>query len=178
MQTEKLKNNIEGFTMKRRVTNFGYIGNLLAEAKVIVDCLGGGNDALFLILETASVESKLGGVNDRSLHVGMGICQFDRFPFYDHKRRSMRFRKKIVEELGVDIKLIEWEDLRYNSFLSLLFCRLFYLNIQKPIPSSVEDRAGYWKKYYNTFLGKGTIEHYLIASTLVDELIGEVEVNE
>ena len=30
-----------------------------------------------------------------------------------------------------------------------------------PIPKTPQDRAKYWKKYYNTVLGKGTPQKYL-----------------
>ena len=61
----------------------------------------------------------------------------------------------------MDLSLIEWEHLRYNPYLSLIFTRLLYRFVKEPIPSTIEDRAKYWKKYYNTEAGKGTPEHYL-----------------
>lgn len=42
-----------------------------------------------------------------------------------------------------------------------LFTRLFYRLIPEAILETIEGRAKYWKKYYNTVLGKGTVEHYL-----------------
>jgi len=45
--------------------------------------------------------------------------------------------------------------------LACLMARLHYLRIPKPIPDSISDQAKYWKKYYNTSLGKGTVEGYL-----------------
>ena len=29
-------------------------------------------------------------------------------------------------------------------------CRMFYMRIKESIPNTVEKRAEYWKKYYNT----------------------------
>jgi hypothetical protein len=129
----------------------------------VCDCLGYGinHTAHLLIVETATTETGLGRIKDTTLGAGMGICQFDKMPFYDIRKRSAKYKEKIYEELGVDIDLVEWEHLRYNSFLSLLFCRLFYKPIPKQIPDDIKERAIYWKKYYNTELGKGTAEHYL-----------------
>ena len=73
----------------------------------------------------------------------------------------MRLRPKILKELGVDIALVEWDDLRYNDFLALLFTRLHYWLKGDPIPKTIEERARYWKLHYNTSAGKGTVEHYL-----------------
>lgn len=143
--------------------NYGYINEPLAKQmiKKIVSCLGGGNNAEKLILETAKVETGLGTLKDRTRLAGMGLTQFDNKPFYDIKNRSKRFKNKIKNELGIDISMVHWEHLRYNPFLSFLFTRLFYLTIREKIPNTLKERAKYWKKYYNTYLGKGTIEHYI-----------------
>ena len=69
-----------------------------------------------------------------------------------------------------NISLVEWEHLRYNPYLSLIFSRLLYRlatrkvdgkYISVPIPLTIEERAKYWKEFYNTEAGKGTPEHYL-----------------
>ena len=140
--------------------NYGWTNNLYDQAKAVVDCLGGGENAYNLILETSATETALGQMYDGTIYAGMGICQFDKVPFYRVRKKSLKFRDKIFKDLGVDIKLVEWEHLRYNSFLSLIFCRLYYLTIAEPIPATLEGRAGYWKKYYNSYLGKGTPKHY------------------
>ena len=147
------------------VPNYGWTKNIKEQTLQIVEVLGGGDDAYNLVLETATAETALGKITDKTLYAGMGICQFDKVPFQRVKDKSMRFRNLILRKLGVDIKLVQWEHLRYNTFLSLLFCRLYYMAVQEPIPSTIEDRAKYWKKYYNSYLGKGTPEHYLKMAT-------------
>ena len=147
--------------MKNYKGNYGYLGNLKQQAKDIVDCLGGGDKAISLLLETAAVETHAGVIKDRTIYAGMGLTQFDKLPFYNIKKRGMRFRKKILKCFGIDISLVKWEHLRYNPFLSLLFTRIYYLLIRESIPQTEEKRAKYWKKYYNSYLGKGTIAHYL-----------------
>lgn len=142
---------------------YGYINKKLAYemARVIVDCLGGGDKAVRLIVETAYAETGLGRIKDRTIYAGMGLTQFDNRPFYTIKSKSKRFRRKILDELGIDLDLLQWTDLRYNPFLALLFTRLYYLSIIEEIPKNIKARAEYWKKYYNTYAGKGTVEHYL-----------------
>lgn len=63
--------------------------------------------------------------------------------------------------LRIEVCQQRMEHLRYNPYLSLIFTRLFYRLIPEAIPETIEGRAKYWKKYYNTVLGKGTVEHYL-----------------
>lgn len=145
--------------------NYGYVNRdvIVKQIKTICNCLGYGSNgtADLLLLETATTETGLGTIADTTEKAGMGICQFDEDPFNDLKKRSMSYRDNILKELGVDIKLVEWEHLRYNSFLSLLFCRLQYKPFNEEIPATIEGRGAYWKKYYNSIFGKGTVEHYL-----------------
>ena len=45
--------------------------------------------------------------------------------------------------------------------LACLFARLHYLRVAEAVPDDLRGQAGYWKKYYNTRLGKGTVEGYM-----------------
>jgi len=46
--------------------------------------------------------------------------------------------------------------------LAVLFARLHYLfRTKDPVPESVGDQAAYWKRWYNTIAGAGTVEQYL-----------------
>ena len=84
-------------------------------------------------------------------------------PFRDIRDRNIKLRPKILKDLGIDIMLVEWDDLRYNQFLALLFTRLLYWLKGEAIPLTIEERAEYWKRHYNTYAptAKGTPEHYL-----------------
>ena len=143
--------------------NYGYLGDLEEQARLISSVINSKNveEATKLLLETAAAETALGSTYDRTIYAGMGLCQFDKKPFYYIRDRSNFLRDKIKRSLGIDINLVEWEHLRYNPFLSLLFCRLYYYLIPKPIPRTLKGRAKYWKRYYNTYLGKGTPSHYI-----------------
>lgn len=145
--------------------NYGYmdIEDLKKQARKICEVLGMGVNQVAdkMILETMIAETGGGKIEDKTVGAGMGITQFDEFPFDDLKKRSLDKRDKIYQNLGVDISLVEWDDLRYNPFLGLLFARLQYLPLKESIPVTIEERAAYWKQYYNTPKGKGTVEHYL-----------------
>lgn len=145
--------------------NYGVINlkRIDEDAQMICDCIGHGKfeTAKEMIIETAIAETGLGQIEDKTVDAGMGITQFDKLPFDDVKNRSMKLKEKIKKELHIDISLVEWDDLRYNQFLALLFTRLHYWLKGDPIPATIEERAKYWKLHYNTVLGKGTPEHYL-----------------
>ncbi len=54
-------------------------------------------------------------------------------------------------------------DLIGNLYAATLMCRLIYYRIPEtlPPPDDVEGLAGYWKQYYNTPAGKGTIQEFI-----------------
>jgi hypothetical protein len=147
------------------MSNYGFVTDEIAVemSKKICDCIGHGkyHTAVEMIIETAVTETGLGRIKDVTDGAGIGITQFDKIPFIDVRDRCIRLKSKIEKELGVDITKVNWDDLRYNIFLSLLFARLLYWLKGDPIPNTIEERAAYWKLHYNTRLGKGTVEHYL-----------------
>ena len=67
---------------------------------------------------------------------------------------------KLSEKLNLsdnDLKEFLWG----NIVAGIVFCRLKYWRVPKKMPSSVEGKANYWKKYYNTELGAGDPEHFV-----------------
>ena len=48
-------------------------------------------------------------------------------------------------------------DLKFAAMM----CRMFYLRKPGAIPSTLQGQAEYWKKYYNTAAGKGTVQEYI-----------------
>ena len=150
-----------------RIMNYGVINlkRVGEDALLICECIGHGKNgtAIEMIIETAVAETGLGAIEDKTIGAGMGITQFDDKPFQDIRDRNKKLRPKILKDLGIDIDLVEWDDLRYNQFLALLFTRLLYWLKGEPIPLTIEERAEYWKRHYNTYAptAKGTPEHYL-----------------
>lgn len=152
--------------------NYGYVNpeHLEEHSKVICDCLGYGKHGTAdkLLDETAQAETLTGTLRDRTLKAGMGICQIDNgppyYPFNDIIKRSQKHREKIITDLGVDINLLVWEALRYDHFNSKLVARLIYKPVPANIPGDMVGRAQYWKRYYNTKAGRGSVFHYLEAN--------------
>lgn len=51
-----------------------------------------------------------------------------------------------------------------DLYFQTVLCRFKYYSISEPLPSDPNDLvalARYWKKYYNTHLGKGTEEEFI-----------------
>jgi len=134
----------------------------------IVKHLGNGKNGTVkdLLIETARTETGLGNTEDKTLlSAGVGIMQFDKIGFEDVKERgSRRWKNLIKDKLKVDIDLVTHDMLLYSPFLSVLWARMKYKLIPEQVPDNIYGRAKYWKKYYNTYKGKGTVEHYLKAN--------------
>ena len=80
----------------------------------------------------------------------------------------VKFRPKLgiaLKSLGFDSRDIEVRVMS-NIALQAVFCRLKYKRDKYPLPliGDLEGQAKYWKRVYNTKLGKGTIEHFMEAN--------------
>lgn len=53
------------------------------------------------------------------------------------------------------------DNLKMNPVYACAAARLHYLRQPSHIPIDIWGQAKYWKKYWNTFEGKGTVEQYL-----------------
>jgi hypothetical protein len=69
--------------------------------------------------------------------------------------------------VSTDINLVALE---HNHQYNCAIARCLYYSIQSPLPDEddVEGMAHYWKKYYNTEKGKGTVEGFVES---YDELV-------
>jgi len=69
--------------------------------------------------------------------------------------------------LSLPLQTILWMlRLNDNDYLGIMFAREHYRRssrlVSQVVPYDLEGQARYWKKYYNTEAGKGTVEQYLI----------------
>ena len=139
----------------------------LALAKRVCDALGGGNAAEQLLLETCAAETQLGHYRDPSpMGAGRGCCQIDPIGLLDIQRNSREHFKSVRDNFGYQIALLQIDQVQTDPLLALVLCRLHYKRIPAAIPATRAERAHYWKQYYNTSAGKGTVEHYLKAAEL------------
>lgn len=137
----------------------------LSLAHQVCNVLGHGSHgyATNLLLETAAAETCLGLYQDPTPGgAGMGLCQHDAIAFKDILQRTpRRFIYLIDKHFGCDITKLKHTSLANDPLLSFIFCRLHYRLRPEPIPSSLRGRAEYWKQFYNSMAGKGTVTHYL-----------------
>lgn len=123
--------------------------------------------AVDLVLGTIAVESKF-GTYIRQVGGGpaLGICQIEPATYEDLWDSWIYYQTNglggVLEELGHkrDFASLEW-DIRH----SIVMCRLLYRRIPEALPEhgNLAGYAEYWKKYYNTPLGKGTVAKFLFS---------------
>ena len=144
-----LKSNIQAIVLATEVC--AVLGN------------GAHNRGINLLLETAAAETCLGLYEDPTPGgAGMGLCQIDYIGFRDIQRRTRPHIVKLIKkEFGYDITNVMHVDLINDPKLSFIFCRLHYRLRPEDIPNTLRGRAEYWKQFYNSQAGKGTVEHYL-----------------
>ena len=80
----------------------------------------------------------------------------------------------IFQHFGLSLAHVKYDALASSVLWAFIFARLRYKVVLQPIPKTREERAVYWKEFYNSSLGKGTPEHYLSMASMLDILdLGE-----
>jgi len=124
--------------------------------------------AVNLLLGTAAHESHLGHYLKQKRGPALGIYQIEPNTHKDIWTNYINYRDDLIEKIfqlykidhyyeQIDQKLIS--DLSYATIIT----RLIYYRIPEklPISSDIDGLARYWKKYYNTHKGKGTISAFV-----------------
>ena len=95
-----------------------------------------------------------------------GIFQIEREGAYNEVIRRLdpesdvggnvrRYNEQLKDSYGIDLTQMSYEDLE-QPFVGAAFARAYLLTVPESIPTDLQEQGEYWKKYYNTVLGKGT----------------------
>lgn len=121
-------------------------------------------EAAHLIWGTGAHES-MGWQYRRQMGNGpaKGFWQMEPFTFYDLVENFLAYRPKLTAKVKqvAGVKEFISEDLVNNDKLAICMCRVKYYQVKEAIPTNLEGFAKFWKKYYNTPLGKGTEEEFI-----------------
>lgn len=110
--------------------------------------------AIDLLLGTAAQESAFGTYLRQTRGPALGVFQMEPATFictreFAHARFPLVLEDRNPREL-------EWD-----LYLAIVSARINYLSKPGSIPDDIQGQAEYWKKYWNTSLGKGTVEQYM-----------------
>jgi hypothetical protein len=123
-------------------------------------------DAERLLLGTACAESNCGQALKQITGPALGIYQCEPATHEDIWNHFLRYRgDKLV------VKINYWricysngagaQELTGNLYYATAICRIHYLRVKEPIPSTLREQAAYWKEHYNTHKGAGSVDGYL-----------------
>lgn len=126
-------------------------------------------DAVELLMLTAAQETHLGRYLKQIRGPALGIFQIEPATLADLITNYLMYRGKlgkIVQSLYVKgLGMAGTADsvglnMQGNLILQVVIARLIYRRVPEPLPDnrSHEAMAQYWKKYWNTSLGRGTVE--------------------
>lgn len=121
-----------------------------------------------LLLGTAAVESNLGTYIHQVRGPALGIYQMEPVTHDDiHTRFLSKDSRKELQRRILAMTALQGssEELVGNLYYATAMTRIFYLRFPEPLPAydDIEGMAKYWKKYYNTYLGAGTEQHFIDA---------------
>lgn len=122
-----------------------------------------------LVIGTGLQESNLHYIDqlDKAERPGpaYGVFQMEKATHEDIWRNFLSKKTHIRDRL--DALMIRGiapvEQLHGNAYYAAAMCGIFYLRFPEalPDPADLGGMAYYWKKYYNTHLGKGTEEQFM-----------------
>jgi hypothetical protein len=120
-----------------------------------------------LLLGTACQESKC-GTYLKQLGTGpaLGIFQMEPRTHDDLWKNFVRSKDLGAELIDLSIVAFDTPDadeMVWNLKYAAAMCRVHYYRVKAPLPAAgdIPAQAAYWKKYYNTIKGAGTVEEYL-----------------
>lgn len=117
-----------------------------------------------LVLGTACQES---GCGRYLVQLGggpaLGIFQMEPATFNDHHAwlRHRPLLKARVAALTQDVN--DAHEMVWNLRFAAAMCRIHYYRRREPLPTAgnIAGQAQYWKQYYNTYQGAGTVQQYV-----------------
>ena len=124
-----------------------------------------------LIFRTGKVESSYKYI--RQLRgPARGLFQCEPWVSVDICKNYLSYRPELMRKVANAIKVNvahftqpvedDWDFiLETNLAAQIAMCRLHYRRIPSKLPSSLKSQAAYWKKYYNSSAGRGTVEDFL-----------------
>ena len=122
-------------------------------------------DARSLIYATGKAESDYKTLQQYGGGPALGFFQMEPNTAIDIWDNYVMYRPKYRDKLyalGFDEGALEF-CLLSNIGLQAALCRLHYRRVPSALPkaNNLEAQAKYWKSFYNTEKGKGTIEHFM-----------------
>lgn len=123
--------------------------------------------AVNLLMGTCAQESRMGTyLKQLGNGPALGIFQMEPATYKDIWDNYLKYKPELaakVLEFKATNKEDEWEMVG-NLYYATAMARVHYRRVKASLPSDANNIAGlaqYWKAFYNTPLGKGTVEEFI-----------------
>jgi len=121
-----------------------------------------------LLLGTAAQESHMGTYLDQANPTiegpAFGIFQIEKDTHDDIWENYLAYNEDYARVVRrYSLPTFSYRQLAGNLYYAVAIARIHYRRVKEPLPSSPTDvkaLARYWKRFYNTPLGKGTVEEF------------------
>lgn len=120
------------------------------------------DSAVNLLLGTCAQESQMGTYLKQINGPALGIYQIEPNTHDDLWDNYLKYRPELAGKvLGIDSR--DNNNLIVNLSYATAIARIQYLRAPDPFPepNNIEGLARYYKKHYNTYEGKGTVEEFI-----------------
>jgi hypothetical protein len=120
-----------------------------------------------LVLGTALQESRLQYIKQLGSGPALGVFQMEPATHEDIWKNYLAYHPELAERVKslaapTTADHPSTNELIGNLWYAAAMCRIHYRRVPEALPAvgDVPGMAAYWKEYYNTHLGAGTVEEY------------------
>lgn len=123
-----------------------------------------------LLLGTAAHESRLSWLKQHPNGPALGVYQMEPATHDDIWHNYLRYKSDLAAKIialagerSIHGEAFNPFEMVGNLYYATAMARVHYLRVKEPLPdgNDIEAMAGYWKQYYNTPRGKGTVEQFV-----------------
>lgn len=116
-----------------------------------------------LMLGTALQESNLTYLAQLGNGPALGVFQMEPNTHDDIWENFLIYRPQLVEHMDYITVTRSPGIMASNMLYAAAMCRMHYYRVKAALPQAgdINAQAAYWKEYYNTPLGAGTVEEYI-----------------
>lgn len=122
-------------------------------------------NAVELIMGTFAQESNFKYTRQIGGGPALGYGQMEPATFNDIIANYLKYKPELMGKIMKACGIVTFKPEILVDNIPLIICmtRIHYLRVSEPLPSyrDVWAMAEYWKKYYNTTLGKGKVEEFV-----------------
>lgn len=133
--------------------------------EVLTDINLYSESAVNLLLGTAAQESSFGKYNHQIDGPALGVFQMEPATLRDLWENFLAYKEELCKTIEDEYGYIDASNnlLQYDIDYAIIMCRIHYLRVKERLPDAddIEGLAKYWKKYYNTYKGKGKVEEFI-----------------